>query len=398
MSRGARITIWFVVLLGIGLLVTYVARNTYWDKASIPGPLKNEAARNPYYGAQHLVERLGASSSIDHLLREVRPDAVFFVSSWHWDLSEGRRARMEQWVEAGGRLVLDRTLVGGKQEFERWSGITRRTASAREKENEDEDEQQDRQVKLRRPCRVLHDSSPGGREANDGRRTSFELCSQEDGSRLVTTRRIAWSLDDDFGNQVLRVNIGKGSVTVINAVPFRYREILEGDNAALLVAALQLRKKDEVHFLSEEEHSSILALMWYLGWPVVLLALALIALALWRNSVRFGPLVAVPEQARRSLAEQIRGTGLFVIRFGGGKALHAAAVRALYEAAGRRISAWSRLPASEQIEALARLTGADAATLGPAVNHGGPRRPHELRQAIVLIESVRRRLLNEKNA
>ena len=74
-----------------------------------------------------------------------------------------------------------------------------------------------------------------------------------------------------------------------------------------------------MHFLSEEEHSSILALMWYLGWPVVLLALALIALALWRNSVRFGPLVAVPEQARRSLAEQIRGTGLFVIRFGGGR-------------------------------------------------------------------------------
>src|SRR5262249_60341725 len=128
---------------------------------------------------QPLVEKLGASSSDDHFLRDVKPDAVFFVSSWHWDLAEGRRTRMEKWVEAGGRLVLDRTLVGGKEEFERWSGITRRTPTAREKENEDDDEQQDRQFKLRRPCRVLHDSSPGGREANDGRRTPFELCSQD---------------------------------------------------------------------------------------------------------------------------------------------------------------------------------------------------------------------------
>jgi hypothetical protein len=131
---------------------------------------------------------------------------------------------------------------------------------------------------------------------------------------------------------------------------------------------------------------------------VVLLILALIALALWRNSVRFGPLVAEPERARRSLAEQIRGTGLFVIRFGGGRALHAAAVRALNEAARRRIGAYSRLSASERIEAMARLTGADVSALGPAVNNGSARRTHELRQAIALIESVRRRLLNKEHA
>jgi hypothetical protein len=160
----------------------------------------------------------------------------------------------------------------------------------------------------------------------------------------------------------------------------------------MLVAAVQLRKKDDVHFLSEEEHPTMLGLMWFLGWPVVLLVLALIGLALWRSGVRFGPLVAQPDQARRSLAEQIRGTGLFVVRFGGGKALHAAAVRALNEAAARRIGAYSRLSATERIEAIAKLTGADAGSLGPAVNNGGARRSQELRHAIVLIESVRRRL------
>jgi hypothetical protein len=276
------------------------------------------------------------------------------------------------------------------EEFESWSGITRHMpASKEEEEEEDEDAEKDREALLRRECRVLHGEGTSG---------SYKLCAAEDGTHLATTRRVAWALSDELGNQVLRVNVGKGSVTVVNGVPFHFRQFLEGDNAALLVAALQLRKNDEVHFLSEDEHPSMLTLMWVLGWPVVLLALALIALALWRNSVRFGPLAAEPEQARRSLAEQIRGTGLFVIRFGGGKALHAAAVRALNEAAARRIGAYSRLSASERIDAVAQLTGADAAALGPAVNHGGARRPHELRQAVALIESVRRRLINEKTS
>ena len=399
MSNGARIIIRLILLAGVALLVTWIARNTYWDKVTIPSQLRNEAAKNPFYGAQHLVERLGATSSWDRFLRDVSPDAVIVVSSWHWDLAEGRRSRMEHWVEAGGRLVLDRTLVGGKEEFESWSGISRRTLApkASDKEKDEEEKDKDQMLKLNRDCRFVHQAAPT-RAASDVDNHSFELCASEDGSHLVTTRPVAWALDDDFGNQVLRVNVGKGSVTVVNGVPFHFREFLQGDNAALLVAAMQLRKKDQVHFLSEDEHPSMLALMWYLGWPVVLLALALIALALWRNSVRFGPLIAEPDQARRSLAEQIRGTGLFVIRFGGGKALHAAAVRALNEAARRRIGAYPRLSVSERIEAMAQLTGADASALGPAVNNGNARRANELRQAIALIESVRRRLLNKEHA
>lgn len=394
MSRSVALRL--VLVLIAGMLVTWVALNTYWDKMTIPAPLQKEAATNPFYGAQHLVEQLGATSSWDRFLRDVSPEAAIVVSSWNWNLAEGRRSRMEKWVEAGGRLVLDRTLVGGKEEFERWSGITLRMPARGKETNEDGQEGGSRDTMLHRDCRVLHDVTPAG--FADSKSTSYNLCASEDGSHLVTARRIAWALADEFGNQVLRVNVGKGSVTVVNAVPFQFRQFLEGDNAALLVAAVQLRKKDEVHFLSEEEHPSMLALMWYLGWPVVLLVLALIALALWRNSVRFGPLIAEPDLARRSLAEQIRGTGLFVMRFGGGRALHAATVRALNEAAQRRIGAYWRLSASERIEAIARLTGADAAALGPAVNHGGARRPHELRQAIALMEYVRRRLLNEKNA
>jgi hypothetical protein len=310
---------------------------------------------------------------------------------------------------------MDRSLVGGEDLFEEWSGISRRNprqeeaerrrqrAEAGDDEEESEDEEGDDEEEepeslsfLKQPeCRRLTDTTPAaaGRSSTLAR---MEICVPSDGSYLTTTREVAWSLRDEAGTQVLRVNIGKGSVTLINALPFRYRAFLEGDHARLLALATQLRHGDEVHFMSEEEHASILTLMWVYGWPVVLLSVAWIGFALWRNSVRFGPLVAATDTARRSIAEQIRGTGQFVMRFGAGKALHAAAVRALDEAARRRISAYRRMPVNERIEAVARLSGLEASVLGPAIHHSGPRRPHELRQALALIETARRRILIEK--
>ena len=44
----------------LGVLVTYIARNTYWDEISIPTPLRGEAVTNPFYAAQRFAEALGA--------------------------------------------------------------------------------------------------------------------------------------------------------------------------------------------------------------------------------------------------------------------------------------------------------------------------------------------------
>src|SRR3954467_1221208 len=140
MTRGVAIRL--IVVVALALLVAWIARNTYWDKVTIPSPLRNEAATNPFYGAQHLVEKLGAKSSWDRFLRDVSPNAAIVVSSWHWDLAEGRRSRMEAWVEAGGRLVLDRTLVGSEAAFERWSGIAHdvRAPKTNQKDEDEEEE------------------------------------------------------------------------------------------------------------------------------------------------------------------------------------------------------------------------------------------------------------------
>src|SRR5579859_3349781 len=133
----------------------------------------------------------------------------------------------------------------------------------------------------------------------------------------------------------------------------------------------------------------LLKQLWTYGAPVIVLGLLLVALWLWRSGVRFGPLEAAADPARRSLAEQIRGTGRFTLRFGGGRALHAATIRALSEAAARRLPHYDRLSGPERIAALASLTSVSEQELSAALEEPGARR-RDIRRAIASLEAARR--------
>jgi hypothetical protein len=406
-----------IILAALIALVVWVANNTYWGEAEIPTPLKGEAARNPFYAVQKFADALGAQSEVDKVLTTPDSSAVLFVTNWNWGLSTQRRERMKQWVESGGRLVVDRSLISGSDDFEDWSGIGRldeqknrkgrknaNKGSAEPKDPDESDDSEDSEdpgeeetvfVPARlQPCRTLDEQSATPVSGATAAR-HFSVCGVDRSTSLTSRRKPVWALRDDTGIQVVRINIGHGSVTLINGMPFRYRDLFEGDHGALFVAMTQLKSGDEIHFLSEQEQATLLALTWRYGAPVVVLFLAFLASFLWRGSVRFGPPVAATETARRSLAEQIRGTGQFAMRFGGGEALHAAAERALKEAASRRISGYERLPSDERVRALARFTGFDSDSLGAAINYTGARRANELRSAIALLEAARRRIVSD---
>ena len=125
----------------------------------------------------------------------------------------------------------------------------------------------------------------------------------------------------------------------------------------------------------------------------MVLLLLILALLLWRGWVRFGPMAPPLPSARRSLAEQIRGSGQFALRHGSGDSLHGAVVRALSEAASRRVPGYAHLPPQEQTAALARLTGFERGALAAALHHLASRRADRLRNALALLETARRRAL-----
>ena len=370
--------------IGLTVLAVWVARNTYWDELDFPTAPRGEAARNPFYATQRFAEELGARTAWDRVLTVPSSSSVIVLSSWNWNVNQTRRSALERWVESGGRLVIDSELTGDAADFEEWSGIVREYSD--EDENADANADQAAHAgQLPHPCHQLK-AQKG--DSIDTRQ--YWLCDFDEESFLSTERTAEWTLSYEGRAQAMRVAVGRGSVTVINASTLRYRGVFAGDHAWLFVAASQLRRGDDVHFLSEEEHPSLLALVWLYGRPVVLLTLTLIVLALWRGSVRFGPLAAAPPSGRRSLAEQIRGTGQFALRHNGGEALHSAAVRALDEAAQRRVAGYPSLSARERAEALADLTGFDRNALAAAIYHPGLRSPQELRSTIGLLEAARR--------
>jgi hypothetical protein len=374
------------VAVPLTALIAWVAVNTAWVETKIPTPLKGDARGNPFYAAQRFAEALGARTARDRELRLPSTDSVIVLSAWHWTLSRGRQQALEHWVESGGRLVVDRMLVGGEVEFERWSGIVRRVRFA-------DDEKKQNADLIGTECITVQEEDERSTGGSD--RPSYSLCDVVRFASLTSTRGVRWALSGQSRTQVMRVRVGQGSVTRIIATPFRDRSLFDGDHGRLFVAATQLHRGDEVHFLTEDDHPSLLALIWQYGSPVVILTLALIALLLWRDAIRFGPLEPPAQRARRSLAEQIRGTGQFVMRHGS-ESLHAAAVRALDEAAARRVPRYMRLSAMERAAALARLTGANPDALAAAIDRTRARRSHQLRDAIALVDATRRQTLIEQ--
>ena len=376
-------------LLVAGLAGTgyWVATQTEWVDVDIPMPVRGEARTNRMYAAQRFVEALGAHATRDLVLAVPPPSSVIVLSAWTWDLSAQRRDALERWVESGGRLVIDKS-VTISDEFKRWSGIGYQYRRAN-----DDDRDESREIAT---C-LRYDEDPRDSAATAD---THRLCGFQDGFFLTTNDPPAWGLSaPDVGLKVARVGVGRGTVTLVDGNAFRDRLLFMGDHGWLLVRAAQLRAGDEVHFLSEGDYPSLLALTWQRGGPVVVLAAVLVAFLLWRGGVRFGPLAAPAPTARRSLAEQIRGTGRFALHHGGSESLHAASVRALDEAARRRVAGYATLPAKARTDAVARLAGVDAQALAAAVHNPRARRPHDVRTTIALLETARRRLIvNEATA
>jgi hypothetical protein len=381
-----RASIWLLVTAPFVALIVWISSHSYWADMKVPMPPKGEALANPFYAVQRFTEALGARTTWDRVLTIPLADSVIVLSDWHWSLSASRREAIERWVESGGRLVVDETLSGGEADFERWSGITREYREPADRRTPSEQKYED--------CHRFREER-GGAPAGGSDATRYLICDADAKSLLTSHKSPAWALRDESGIQVMRVQVGRGSVTVINATPFRHRSLFDGEHGWLFVAATQLRRVDEVHFLSEDDHPSLLALVWQHGGPVVVLTLVLIALVLWRGGVRLGPLMAAQHTARRSLAEQIRGTGQFDLRHGG-ESLHAASVRALEEAARRRVPSYPRLSDRQRASALAPLTRYDTKTLAAAMHHAGLRRSHDLRSTIALLEAARRTLIEHR--
>ena len=188
---------------------------------------------------------------------------------------------------------------------------------------------------------------PGGIRRTAGvqrRRGRAYGCATSTASRGSTSKQAPlWALRDETGIQAMRVRdrSRQRHGHQRGAVPSS-ATLFDGDHGRLFVAATELRRGDEVHFLSEDEHPSLLALIWRYGAPVVVLALTLRRA---RALARRGPLRAARAADRTARAARwpSRSAAPAVSRCATAAASRCTqpCVRALDEAAQRRITSYA---------------------------------------------------------
>ncbi len=389
--RALSVVLLIVLVVGTG---TWFASVTEWVDVEVRTPPRGEAARNPLYGARRLLQDLGTKIQTKSGLDAMPPaNARLLLTSTHWALFPGREARLHQWVERGGHLVLP-ALLAGDGALSDWVPVDLQEA--------------DKRPVIRAPvapaprtgastpakdkdCRELSDRMAAPLPPDTAR--SLRLCGWPHWQRMVarTPAVPLWALEGSGGIELLRMAVGKGSVTVLGPHrAFHNTGLLRGDNAVVLAATLQLEPGVEVWIVAEESREHLLLWVWHAAWIAIVLVLAAVLAALWRGAVRFGPVGTTTEQQRRSMAEQVTGTARF-LREHGPDALYAAQVRALQESAGRHVPGYRRLAGAARVQALAQATGLAARDLEHVL---APRRRTSaaLPAELDLLETARRRL------
>ena len=386
--------IWLLTALALAAGAWWLTLNTEWVEETRPRPAQGAARDNPVYALEQLLGRLGMQVSHHEALTAMPPPkARLVVLSRDWKLMRERAGQMQHWVMGGGHLVLVQGSDWADKALASWMPIE--------------------ELELKPAGRPRPPPSPAASAASaaaDHEITListpalwddvevFETCGafySRSTLRAKPGHVASWTLARDEAKpaaQVLRVAVGQGSVTVLNATGqvFQGTDVLDCDNPLVLAAALQAEPGATAWIYLHEKREALLPWLWHSGWIAIVTGLFALAAMLWRAAVRFGPRMAAAPRLRRSISEQVQGLAAY-LQGGGREALLAAQQRALHEVATRTLPRYARLPAGERVRVLANATGLARDELTVALTAKFCARA-ELLKYLPLLEAARRRL------
>lgn len=374
-------------------IVSWLAVSLEWVEVEVPRPKPPELEADRFFLVEKLLVRLGAAVTRPGNLDTLPPPgARLLLATTEWDLFDSRAERLKDWVEQGGHLVASADLLD-EEELEAWLPMQ----LAPRKGAEPAARPLPRSARLAE-CRQLTDAA-----APAARAESLSLCAPRLGYGdldLVPEppANPLWRLQGPAGTEMLRMPVGRGSVTLVRPWGLMAGErLLEGDNTLAFARMLQVGPGAAVWIVDDETREPLPLWIWRHAASAVLLALAALALYLWRGAVRFGPLVPAAVVQHRSIADQVTGTGRF-LQHHGGAALHAAQCRALAEAVRRRLPGATAITDHERLLAIASAGDLDARALADAMAPGHAHRPAALPTTLALLETARRRVLARRPA
>jgi hypothetical protein len=382
-----------VILAVVIAIGSWIAFHTYWTDETVPTALQGDAATNPYYSVERLARALGIRTQRIASLRALPPRAdVLLISELTHDVARARLGSLEHWVESGGRLAVTANVVWSTPALQTWSGIAPAHRDAKPPAGASPG-----------PSNPGHSQILGEREEDCAPMSVqtdavasgeiLHICSPASVFGFASKRRPSWALSNDAGMQLLRVGIGDGSLTVIGP---RFllgpKTFLRRDDAQAFIDATQLRRGDRLSIFSVSMAEPLVAMLWRLAAPAMVLFGAAISLMILRHLPRFGPPAPVPAAARRSLAEQIRANARFAWRTGNLSSLRRAVLRSLERSAEQRIVGYGSLTPRRRAVEIGKQAGVDPIVLNSAMTEAAAGAPNVQRSAIVLLEQTRRAL------
>jgi hypothetical protein len=381
----ARIGNAIAAFLLVGLVV-WIAMHTYWAEVTIDGPAEGAAARNPYYSVQRFSSAVGIHNRlIASINSPPAHSGVLLINGIQDDFLHSRVESLEPWVESGGRLIITDDVLWANAAIQKWSGIAPGSHLTEEKT---QPLHARRSIEKDADCNsmtVKTEGVPTGEK--------LTLCAPASGFEFVSKRAPAWSLSSEYGMQILRVNIGRGSLTVLpGAALIGNKSLLRHDHAQIFLTASQFVRGDQLYILNVGRAETLLAILWRLISPAIIFFGIAILCMIGRHLPRFGPLAPIPAAVRRSLAEQIRANAAFAWRTRKLASLRTAVGRALDETAKKRIASYGTLGVRGRVAALSGLTGVDPKSLNAAMTEDAVAAAHVQRTAITLLEHTRRTL------
>ena len=431
----------FLLALAAALILlfgSWIVYHTRWVEVQVDNDARGLAATDEYYSLRHILEGAGSTLETRTSLEPMPPaNATLVLDSGLWNIFPERDARLKAWVEHGGHLVVLGRHARERGDDLRWvplsfvtpkakldadkaraKAATAAASDASDSADDEDDEDADAPATRKKLppdnrqrgnlARLLDPKHPG-RNCADFEETAattqpafepgrvYRGCTYAGSLRTLDHVAPTWQLTGTAGTLAMRVDMGSGSITGVSPdMVTDNRALLQGDNALIAAAILRAAPGRAVWIVGDEAREPLLGWLWHEARTPFLLAFAAVTLSLWRLMVRFGPREAVPPQARRSMGEQVRGTGHFIAGTDP-RALHDATRKAFEELARLRVEGWANLDNAERIAALAQAVAhthtLDQPTLLASLTIGGGATPTQILTAIAVLEQARRALL-----
>lgn len=365
MSRRSQRLLGAALLLGLGLLGSYLLSRLEPYQESIEHGPSPEAKANPYLAAEHFLRKQG--------LQVQRADSLQVVknlpSAGQTLLLLGDRARMTPkqaerllaWTAKGGHLLFVAERLWDEEEGK--SGdLLLDSLGIQQYESEDldaaeTDATEQAPAEADEPAEAAEDDNPYPEltqlyleneeaPAYFSFATDFHLYDAEN-------RAHAWA-NSAAATHLLQLYHGDGLISVVSdSWIWQNQQIGDYDNAWLL---WYMSQDSQVTLLHRAERDGLLSLLLR-HFPQALAALALLlAAGLWHLGMRQGPLQLPASRSRRQLQEHLRGSADFLLRHGGQHSLLQGLQQDIQRRARHRHPGFERLGVAEQWQVLSRLT------------------------------------------